>query len=324
LIDGRSRERARKQTDKERTYTTREKAVIIKVSFNNITNIMSSMEAESVVTLASAKSGMSESLPVALSTTTVQELSEWCCALFGLEGEVRLFKDGKALDPGLKLEQAGVCNGDLLAAQEATQSAGNNSSNAPRGAAAAAGGGLDFSNLLGGASAAAASGGGGGSGLDFSSLLSRNALTPKNNAPVYFAGMSFEEAWENNPTPEHIVSLLQSKEQLFKGLNYHQPKLANKIRGQPYDKAVQIWREEIIKGGIQTAMSRTTTYHKENDMKRRLNENPNDEEVRITANKYKYLHVKEVKFNSSCSFIHHLYCSFRQKSTLQRLSDNKR
>lgn len=237
------------------------------------------MDPQSVVTVASAKSGQSESLPVSLSTTTVKELSEWCIALFGLEGEVRLFKDGKALDSGMNLEQAGVRNGDLLAAQEARTTA---AASAPP--ARAAGGGLDFSNLLGGAGAAAAPlGGGGGGGLDFSNLLGESALAPKNNGPVYYPGMSLNEAWENNPAPENMITLLQTNEHLFKELNYHFPTLAKLIQGQPYDTAVRIFREEIIKGGIETALSRTNKYHKENEMKRRLKENPNDEEVRLAS-----------------------------------------
>lgn len=264
------------------------------------------MEAESIVTVASAKTGMSESLPVNLASTTVQELSEWCTGLFGLQGEVRLFRDGKALSPEKTLEQSGVSNGDLLAAQEATAQSAPTSGNAA--AAAGAGGGLDFSNLLSGASSAAgaAASGGGGGGLDFSSLLGQ-AAPQQNNAPVYFEGMSFNEAWEHNPSPEHIVTLLQTKEHLFKELNYHQPSLANKIRGQPYDKAVQIWREEIIKGGIQTAMSRTNTYHKENDMKRRLKENPNDAEVRIFCIKFcvVYISLTYIQYLIITCMLHH-------------------
>lgn len=244
----------------------------------------SAMDTESIVTVAS-DSGVSESLPVSLTTMTVKELSEWCSALLGLQGDVQLFKDGRALDPAMKLEQAGVRHGDLLAAQQQANASNNNNIAAVPPPPPAAVGGLDFSNLLAGASAASAGGGGGaagqGGGLDFSSLLGQGAamMGSSNTEPIYYSGMTLNEAWDNNPKPEHIIKLLQAEERLFKELNYHQPMLANKIRNQPYEKAVQIWREEIIKGGIQQAMARTNTFHKENEMKRRLQENSNDEEV---------------------------------------------
>lgn len=234
------------------------------------------MGSEILVTIADIH-GRSESLPVS-STTTVKELSELSSALFGTEN-IRLLKDGRPLDPTLQLETAGVQNGDLLVAHSGRVAAAAPPASAP--ASAAAGGGLDFSNLLAGAGAA--SGGPSSSGgLDFSNFLGQSALTTRNNnhGPLYYEGMNFDECWEQNPTPEHIVSLLQSKEHLLKELNYHNPTLAGKIRGQPYEAAVKIWREELVKTGIQSAMSRTSTFHKENEMKRRLRENPNDEEVR--------------------------------------------
>ena len=217
-----------------------------------------------MVTIASSKTGQSETLPLALGTTTVQELCDWSVALFGLSGTVHIFKDGKRLDSQLKLDQAGVVNGDLLAAQEASSGGGRQQQQSAGASAPSTGGGLDFSSLLQGATAAASSGPGGGGGLDFSNLLmQQNAMSQnRNNELVYYDGMQLEDAWENNTKPEHIVKLLQTKGHLFKELNYHQPMLAEKIRGQPYEKAVRIWREEILKGGIQTAMNRSNTFHK--------------------------------------------------------------
>jgi Aspartyl protease len=230
------------------------------------------MDAESMVTIASPRTGMSETLPVSLATTTVKELSEWCNALLGLEGTVHLSKDGQILDPNMKLEEAGVRNGDLLAANEARAAPP-----APA-AAAAAGGGLDFSSILQNAQAAAPAPAGGG--LDFSNLLlTAPPPAPKNAEPVYYPGMTLNDAWDHNTNPEHIVKLLQTKEHLFKELNHHQPGLASKLRGQPYERAVQIWREELMKGGLATAMNRNNTLRKEQEFRRRLQQNPNDEEV---------------------------------------------
>jgi hypothetical protein len=92
------------------------------------------------VTLVDTASGSSESLPVT-GSTTVQELSEWSKGLFGLSGDIHLYKDGTRLAPSASLQQAGVQHGDLVAAQ------------VPRAAvappvAAPASGGLDFSSLL--------------------------------------------------------------------------------------------------------------------------------------------------------------------------------
>lgn len=225
-----------------------------------------------MVTIASTRTGMSETLPVSLANTTVKELSEWCNALFGMQGTVNLLKDGQRLDPSMKLEQAGVVSGDLLAAEEATAAA------PPAAAAPApAAGGLDFSAMLQNATAAAKAPASGG--LDFSNLLMGQGAAASNSDPVYYNGMHLNDALDHNTKPEHIVKLLQTKEHLFKEFNYHQPMLANKIRGQPYDKAVQIWREELMKGGIATAMSRTNTQRKEQDFRRRLQQNPNDAEV---------------------------------------------
>lgn len=240
------------------------------------------MDPEISITIHAAKTGQSETLPVALATTTVQELCDWSIALFGLTGPVHLFKDGKRLDAPMKLEEAGVASGDLLAAQEARQQRQQQQQQQPAAAAApAASGGLDFSSMLQGATAAAA--GGASGGLDFSNLLmqgNRGNNNSNNTEPVYYDGMTLNDAWDNNTQPEKIVKLLQTKEHLFKELNYHQPMLAEKIRGQPYEKAVLIFREEILKGGIKSAVSRNTVYHKEQDFRRRLEQNPNDAEAK--------------------------------------------
>lgn len=237
------------------------------------------MDVESMVTIVAAQTGLSETLPVSLANTTVQELSEWCNALFGLPGPVQLYKDGNRLDPAMKLEQAGVKSGDLLAAQPVAPPAA--AAPAPAAPAPAPAGGLDFSNLLANATAAAsapAAAAGGGGGLDFSNLLATGQTN--NSAPVYYPGMTLNEAWEHNTNPEHIVTLLQTKEHLFKELNHHQPGLASKLRGQSYENAVNIWRQELMKGGIQQAVNRTNTLQKEQEMRRRLQANPNDAEAK--------------------------------------------
>jgi hypothetical protein len=236
----------------------------------------SKMDVECTVTIVAAQTGLSETIPVSLGTS-VKELAEWSTALLGLQGNVVIYKDGNPLDPDMKLEQAGVQNGDLLAAQV------TNESRPPPAQPAA---GLDFSSILQSATAAAmaptaaaAAVPSAGGGLDFSKLLMSQQHSMAKTEPVYYPGMTLNDALDYNTNPEHLVTLLQTREHLFKELNYHQPLLANKLRNQPYEKAVQIWREEILKGGIQSAVSRSTTMRKEQDYRQRLETNANDKEV---------------------------------------------
>ena len=89
----------------------------------------------------------------------------------------------------------GVVNGDVLAAQKPAAAA-------PRPApapAAAPSGGLDFSSLLAAAPPTPAA---------------ASASPPQ---PVYYPGMSLDDAMINNPHPQAFVSLLLSKDHLFKG-----------------------------------------------------------------------------------------------------------
>lgn len=204
--------------------------------------------AEITVTICNPVTGQSESLPVA-STLTVAELLEWSKALLGMDGDVRLVKDGQPLIASMTLGAAGVSSGDLIAAMLPQRAAAP----APR-SAPAAGGGLDFSSLLASAPAPA--------------VNSAN--------PVYFAGMTLADAVEANPHPNAIVGLIQQNPNLFKELNYHNPMLAQKLLNQPFDRAVQIWREDMVKGGIKSAFAQSQAYHKEQDFTRLLSQNPND------------------------------------------------
>jgi hypothetical protein len=224
-------------------------------------------------------------------TLTLKEVIEFATALLGIDNgsgnNLILTKDGKALN-GNTLQDAGVINGDLLVVlakrspgsqqRQQQQERAEFSSGTP---ASAAGGGLDFSNLFG-AAAAAASGGGGG-GNSSTSLLPPGAaaLINDNPTPFYYEGMTLEDAMKSNPHPKAFVKLLQTHTHLFKALNYHSPVLASKLLNQPYEKAVQVWREEMVKGSIEGAAQMSQTFHKEKNMKERLQRNPNDEEAKL-------------------------------------------
>jgi hypothetical protein len=226
---------------------------------------------EITITLCNPQTGQSESLPVAPSLTII-EAKEWGAALLGMDGNLVLVKDGRPLNnPSITLAQAGVVNGDLLAVMKPT--AQPQAVPAP----ATSGGGLDFSNLLAGTTAAPAAAVGGG--LNFSNMLT-SAANNENPTPVYYAGMTLDDAIHSNPHPKAIVKLLKDNRSLFNQLNYHNPILAQKIKGLPYEKAVKTWREFAVKGSIHSANAVSQTFHKERDFTRRLKENPNDKEAK--------------------------------------------
>jgi DNA damage-inducible protein 1 len=62
----------------------------------------------------------------------------------------------------------------------------------------------------------------------------------------------------------------------MKELNYHSPRLAEKLKGQSLEDAVRIWRDEMVKGGIQQATQASQKFHREKDMADRLSKDPND------------------------------------------------
>ena len=246
------------------------------------------MEEEITVTICNPLTGLSEALPVPPSLT-VAELMETGKALLGLEGRtVRLVKDGQPLQETMTLSTAGVVNGDLIACvaphiptstAAVAAAAAAPTLNAPT-RTTGGGGGLDFSSLLASASAPA-------------------ALVSDNPNPVYFPGMELADAVDANPHPKAIVRLLQQYPNLFKELNYHNPVLASKLRNQPYERAVQIWREELVKGGIKTAFAQTQAFHKEQEYNRRLQQNPNDAEAKAYFDKQRRLKLVHQQYQQA-------------------------
>ena len=202
-------------------------------------------------------SGATETLPLD-PNTSIEDVIGFCQAIFGMSGDVGLYKNGKALDKSASLRSAGVTNGEMLAVQKPRSAPAPAPAPAPTG-------GLDFSNLLASQPAPA-------SAAAFSSTST--------NQPLYYDGMSLDDAISHNPHPQAFVSLLMSKEHLFKELRYHNPPLAAKLQNQPLSKAVEIWRENIVKGSIMGALKRTTEFHKREEMNKRLQKDPNDKEAK--------------------------------------------
>jgi hypothetical protein len=73
---------------------------------------------------------------------------------------------------------------------------------------------------------------------------------------------------------------LQTHAHLSKELNYHSPLLASQLQNQPYEKAVEIWRNHMVKGSIQSANALSQNFHKEKLFQKRLQANPDDEEAK--------------------------------------------
>jgi len=244
---------------------------------------------EITITLHNPVNGKSESMPVA-DSLTIKEVLDLGAALLGMDNsndQLVVTKYGKPLNVNKTLADESVSSGDLLALlttrpNNNTTTTNNNNSGRATGA-----GGLDFSNLFG-------SGGGdnnvsstnSGAGLDFSSLIgggtanANAAARHSNPTPFYYAGMSFEEAAESNPHPKCIVKLIQTHSHLFKEFNYHMPLLAKKLQNQPYEKAVDIWREDMVKNSLRGATDRSQLFHKDKDFKQRLSQNPNDSKAK--------------------------------------------
>ena len=225
------------------------------------------------ITLCNPESGASESMPVS-SSMSIADCLEFARALLGIEGDLVVAKDGQRL-AGATLSEAGVQHGDLLVVMKAQAAR----TPAPRPPPAS--GALDFSNLLGGGSAPSASAlAPNGGSLDFSNLLTSASSQKSNQVPVYYPGMHLEDAMDHNPHPEAIVKLLQTHPNLAKELNYHNPVLASKLQNQTYEKAVEIWRNHMVRGSIQSANAITQSFHKEQQFQTRLQENPHDEEAK--------------------------------------------
>jgi len=56
--------------------------------------------------------------------------------------------------------------------------------------------------------------------------------------------------------------------------------LADKLRGQPLEVAVTIWRTQVVKGGIAAAAASTSKYHQESKYKALLQQDPNHPEAK--------------------------------------------
>jgi cell fate (sporulation/competence/biofilm development) regulator YlbF (YheA/YmcA/DUF963 family) len=225
---------------------------------------------EITVTLALTITGQSESIAVAADSTTLHELADFAKALLGVDnGDVMaLFKDGRRLvPPSLSLQQAGLVHGDVIAVEVVNDGMSLPSDSTAAATLPSVGGGLDFSNLLAAVAPPTSS--------------ATSSTTPLPPAARYVPGMNLADAMDYNPHPQDIVALLRSHNHLMKELNYHNPTLAQKLQlTTSLEDAVKIWREDLVKSGIQGALQQTKQYQEENKWKTRLAQNPDDDEAK--------------------------------------------
>lgn len=265
------------------------------------------------ITLMNATTGTTEVMRISPANTPLQELKQFASALLSLNGNIRLTKDGQIVS-----DTKGLKDGDLILANRVPAPAAARRPPQPRAAGPPAAGGLDFSGLLSSAGGGGGGGGGGidfsglfgqpntsapsaqgQGGLDFSNLLSSSAAaapsnntqqTQQQNQAVEWDGINLDDAIARNPNPKILIPLILNTTKhanLFKELNYHNPVLASKIKKatedeegtKGVDKAVSIWREEMMKGSLKTVLRRNLETSKESEMTKRLRVNPMDEEA---------------------------------------------
>ena len=217
------------------------------------------------VSIVSAQTGQSEVMTVDPSVMTVGQMLELGQAFLpNVDPETdQLLRDGRVLRVEHTLAQEGVQMNDMLLIQPAAAVA------QPLPPQQQQGGLLDFSSLLAAAPAPT------------TTHASSSSSANHNNDVVYYPSMHFDEAVHYNPHPRNIVQLLLTKEHLWKELHYHNPKLGMAMAAVKHnaEDAVRVWQQHIVQGSIQKAMAQTQSYHRDREMKERLQRNSNDEEA---------------------------------------------
>lgn len=212
------------------------------------------------VSILSARSGQSEIMTVDPSVTTVAQILELGQALLPDVNPLtdQLLRDGRPLRVEHTLAQEGVQMNDMLLIQPVQQ---QQQPRAP--ASQQQQGGLDFSSLL-----SAPSG-------------PTTPATTSSDSFVYYPSMNFDEAVAYNPHPRNIVTLLFAKDHLWKELHYHNPKLGMAMAAvkNNLNEGVRVWQQHIVQGSIQKAMLQTQNFHRDREMRERMQLNPNDEEA---------------------------------------------
>jgi len=246
--------------------------------------------------------GQAESISMDNQRNTLMDLAEFAVALLGIQpnSQLTFLKDGKVFftktsstgmhSQNRSLKEAGIQHGDLILVSTAsnddnnasTQNAMQATSNT-RAGTTSSGMTLDFSSLLNSANNSTQTPKPATSGLTFN--IPGLSAFPAPKTLVEWEGMTLDEAIQRNPNPDLLVQILFNEKKhpyLMKELNHHSPSLAKKLKDAGINRAARIWREEMMKGGLKSAIQNSQAKSVEDGMKQRLNANPMDEE----ANKY--------------------------------------
>lgn len=249
--------------------------------------------------------GQTETISLMDSLTSLSNLIEFATALFGItsESNIALLKDGKVLfattsstTSDITLKNAGLQNGDLILVsitsndKGVSQRTASTSSQAlpPSSNSASSEMSLDFSSILNSAASQPTSTPKPtptppSNGLTFN--IPGMYVKPQTKTPIEWEGMSLDDAISRNPNPDTLVKILFNHKKhphMLKELNHHSPLLAAKLKEAGITGAARVWREEIMKGGINRAIHSSQAKSKDEEMTKRLRENAMDDE----ANKY--------------------------------------
>jgi len=240
------------------------------------------MSDEITITIASTNAN-SESLTIPSSLSTA-ELFEIASALLGLPSNSQILKDGRVIanSKNVTLRSCGINNGDLIYIMPNVQNQPQPRQSQPPPMNT---GGLDFSSLLGSAaSAPAPPPAPSNSNLSFNiaGLEYAAAKFNEQKKSVEWDGMTLDDALAQNPNPAFFIPVLFSPKHpnLLKELNYHNPTLAKKLKDAgSIEAAITTFRDEQLKGGMMRAISTIETKTKEEEMTKRLRQNPLDAEA---------------------------------------------
>jgi len=237
------------------------------------------MSDEITITIASTNAS-SESLTIPSSLSTA-ELFEIASALLNLPPNSQILKDGRVImnSENVTLRSCGINNGDLIYIVPNVQNQPQPRQPQP---APMNTGGLDFSSLLGSATSAPPPPSNSNLTFNIAGLEYAAAKSNEQKKSVEWDGMTLDDALAQNSNPAFFIPVLFSPKHpnLLKELNYHNPTLCKRLKDAgSIEAAIATFRDEQLKGGMIRAMSTIETKTKEEEMTKRLRQDPLDAEA---------------------------------------------
>jgi hypothetical protein len=86
--------------------------------------------------------------------------------------------------------------------------------------------------------------------------------------------MSLDDMFSNNKNPAHMVEIIRTHPNIWKELNYHNPKLAATLRDSDEATAITTMRNHLLQGGARSFMGGYELKRKDAEMEARLAQNP--------------------------------------------------